>query len=285
MGLTLTNKHGLPDVLVRAIANDSYSRGESDISVTQLITPPYQRQLMEVTDRIEDVADRIFSLLGTSVHHVIERAAKPTDISEERFFYKAGDYIISGACDLLADGTLYDFKLTSVWSFINGGKIEWERQLNLLRYLAAQKALETNDARYLANKLQIVTLFRDFQQAKAGVDGYPQAAAALIEVPVWPLVDAGLYLHERVKAHFSKQPEPCTDEERWATKEVFAVMKKDRKSAIKLHDTREAAEQMAADKGTGHYIELRPKTYRRCESYCSVAHACPHHNSNEGGAF
>lgn len=283
--LTLTNKLKLPDVLVRAIRNDGYSRGKSDISVTQLITPPYQRQLMETTERIEDVSDMIWSLLGTAVHHVIERAATPEDISEERFFYTVNGKTVSGQCDLLADGTLYDFKVTSVWSYINGGKAEWEQQLNLLRFLAATKANATNDNRYVASKLAIVAFFRDFQKLKAGIDGYPEAAAALIEIPVWPMERAVEYLLERIEAHFAKEPTPCTDEERWATAEVYALMKKDRKSAVKLFSERDPAEAMAAEKGKDHYVELRPKTYRRCESYCSVAHSCPHHNSNPDGAF
>lgn len=283
--LTLTNKYNLPGVLVRAVANDSYSRGNSDISVTSLISPPFQRRLMETTDRIEDVSDRIWSLLGTAVHSIVERAATPEDISEERFFHPVDGKIVSGQCDLLRDGTLYDFKVTSVWSYINGGKVEWEQQLNLLRYLAAMKAITTNDDRYIVTKLAIVAIFRDFQAMKAGIDGYPEAAAALIEIPVWSLEKAASYLLDRVRAHFADEHPPCTDEERWATKETFAVMKNGRKSALKLHDTRDAAEEMAKDKGKDHYVEVRPKTFRRCESYCSVSHTCPAHNTNHDGPF
>jgi hypothetical protein len=278
MAHLLTNKHGFPDILVRAIRNDSYSRGKSDISVTSLITPPFQRQLKERVDQIEDAADRIFSLLGSSVHHMIERAAGPDDIVEERFFYEVAGKIVSGQCDLLKDGVLYDFKVTSVWSFINGGKAEWEQQLNLLRLLAAAKANATNDDRYRADTLKIIAIFRDFQLFKAGSDGYPAAPAAMIDIPVWPLEQTADFLSERVEAHFANDPPPCTDEERWATPEVYAVMKRGRQSAVRLLDSQDAAEAMAKEKGAGHYIELRPKTYRRCEGYCSVSHECDVHN-------
>lgn len=284
MSLTLTNKFDLPDVLVRAIQNDPYSRGRSDISVTQLITPPYQRRLMEREHRIEDASDRIWSLLGTSVHHVIERAADKDDISEKRFFLPVGDKIVSGAADLISGGTLYDFKVTSVWSYINGGKVEWEQQLNLLRYLAHCHYVDSNDERFKVDQLRIVAIFRDFTKAKAGKDGYPESAAALITIPLWGLEEAADFLYERVQAHFAPEVPPCTDTERWATDPVYALMKKDRKSAVKLYASREEAEKVAKDR-TGHYVEFRPQTFRRCESYCSVAHVCPHHNQAPEGAF
>src|SRR3990167_5596923 len=38
--MKLTNKQGLPQPLVEAVRNDSYGRGDADISVTQLLAPP-----------------------------------------------------------------------------------------------------------------------------------------------------------------------------------------------------------------------------------------------------
>jgi hypothetical protein len=283
----LTNKLSLPNVFVRAIGKSSgkYTRGNSDISVTQLISPAYQRNLIETSDSVEDVSDMIWSLLGTAVHYIIENASIDDDISEERFFHTVGDKVVSGQCDLISDGTLYDFKVTSVWSLMDGGKIEWEQQLNLLRFLASIKAVSSGDSRYLVNKLAIVAILRDFQKVKAGIDGYPKSAVAIVDIPLWPLMQAGSYLADRVEAHFQSDPPPCTDEERWATEEVYALMKDGRKSAVKLHDTRESAEAAAAEKGKGHFVQLRPKTYRRCEGYCGVSHSCPVFNSNASGPF
>jgi len=285
VSLTLTNKFNLPDVLVRAIRNDPYSRGRADISVTQLIAPPYQRNLMKTTDMVEDAADRIYSLLGTSVHSVIERAADQDDISEERFFYPVGDKIVSGAADLISGNTLYDFKVTSVWSYINGGKKEWEQQLNLLRLLAHDRGINKEDPRYTVNSLKVVAIFRDFQKIKAGRDGYPEAPAALIDIPVWDMATAARYLIDRVNAHFAADIPPCTDEERWATSPIYAVMKKGRKSALRLYGEREAAEKAAAENVKELSVEFRPQTFRRCESYCSVSHACPHYQAVPEGAF
>jgi hypothetical protein len=36
----LTNKYGAPDVFLRAVENDPYSKGEADFSATELLKPP-----------------------------------------------------------------------------------------------------------------------------------------------------------------------------------------------------------------------------------------------------
>ena len=49
----------------------------------------------------------------------------------------------------------------------------------------------------------------------------------------------------------------CTEQERWAKKDVFAVKKEGRKTAVKLFDTQEEAEAKIAELGKGHYLEIR----------------------------
>src|SRR5690606_35614373 len=67
---------GLPEPILRAIQNDPYSRGESDISVTGLIKPPLMRALEDYrADEIEEKASgRIYALLGKAVHAILEMA-------------------------------------------------------------------------------------------------------------------------------------------------------------------------------------------------------------------
>jgi len=120
-----TNLSNLPKAIERAVINDPYE-SNSDISTTRLIAPPRIRVLQKRNwDLItEDVSDRIFSLLGQSVHHVIERAKTRHEISEKRLFYKddkiTNGWTLSGAFDLLnRDGHLIDFKVTSAWSALS----------------------------------------------------------------------------------------------------------------------------------------------------------------------
>lgn len=285
MQIEWTNKYNLPPQLVRAILNDPYTRGNSDISVTQIITPPYQRNLMGKVKRIEDVSQRIPAFLGSIGHAIIDRAGTQGDeMAEERLYTNVGGWVVSGAFDCIADRVLSDYKITSVWAAINGGKVEWEQQLNLLRLLAHKKADETGDERYRVEQLQIVAIFKDWMPSKVYSDNYPEAQVAVLDIPVWPIEEAQAYLEERVAAHQNPEPPPCTDVERWATPASYALMKKDRKSAIKLYSDLDEAES-AIQGRKDHWVEHRPKTYRRCEAYCSVSHACPVYNSNPEGAF
>jgi hypothetical protein len=66
----------------------------------------------------------------------------------------------------------------------------------------------------------------------------------------------------------------CSDEERWERGEKWAVMKKGRKSAVKLHTSEFSAEQHLATLPAGHYIEHRPGVPVKCVDYCTCAETC-----------
>ena len=73
--MELTNKYHLPLPLYKAISNDQYVK-RGDISVTSLIDSPKVNALRKLhyDEIVEDAIDNVWSLLGSSVHHVIERA-------------------------------------------------------------------------------------------------------------------------------------------------------------------------------------------------------------------
>ena len=101
----------------------------------------------------------------------------------------------------------------------------------------------------------------------------------MIEVPLWDLDRQEAYLLERVKAHQEAEPPPCTDEERWKTETVWALMKEGRKSAVKLYDNPDEAQDAAEKAGKNHSVVCRQGEYRRCANYCNVSHACPTWNN------
>lgn len=269
----LTNRMHLPDGIVAAVTNDPYSRGASDISVTQLITPPYQRQLRETVEPIEDVSDRIWSLLGQATHTILERAYRGKGEVEERLFTAVNGWTVSGQYDVIEDGTLMDYKITSVWSVKGDAKVEWEQQLNLLRLLAHRNGK-------IITSLRIIAILRDWSKAKAKTEpDYPQAQVVPVDITMWPLEQAEAYLLARVKAHQQAAPPPCTPEERWQTETVYAVMKIGRKSAVRLHDKMADAQAHVQQLGPGHSVTTRPGQFRRCAEYCNVAHRCPQYSS------
>jgi len=266
----LTNKLNLPKAVVLAVQNDPYTRGKSDISVTQLISPPYQRQLRTAVEPQEDVAERLFSLYGQIGHGILERAGlKLGSDVENRLFAEINGWTVSGQYDLFEDGVLMDYKFTTFWS-VKGDepKTEWVQQLNLLRALAIRNGMDVK-------ALRIIALLRDHQMTQAKRDPeYPQLPIATVDIPVWDVFDAEEFMLARVKAHQDANPPPCTDEERWMQPSVFALKKNGRKTAIKLYESREEAELAALAGGKDHFVEHRPGEFRRCTSYCNVAHGC-----------
>lgn len=292
--MKLTNRLGLPESIVSAVRNDPYSAGNADISVTRLINPPYQVQLLKGRggEVVEDVADRIHALMGQIGHAIIERATinPETSIAEQRIFMPASylgldlpDYVVSGAFDLLEDHTLNDFKFTTVWS--SKGKVEWEWQLNMLRVLCQFEYEKTGDKRFLVDAARIIAIYRDWQKSKAGFEGHPKHQVESIEIPIWSMDVARQFMRTRIQLHTADNPPPCSDEERWATKECVALIKSGRKSAVKLYPTMdEAMKAMAAviarplkkgEKKATYSVVPRPVQYKRCEAYCSAAEFCP----------
>ena len=69
-----TNTNNIPKEIIRAVSNDSYSKGASTISVTGLLQPPRIRVLREEHDNeiVVDVSNEIWKLLGQSVHTILE---------------------------------------------------------------------------------------------------------------------------------------------------------------------------------------------------------------------
>jgi len=281
-GMKLINKTGLPDSFLNFAEKDPYSKGHADFSVTQLIDSPKISQLQEENNaELEvDVADRVWALMGTAVHSILEGGAGPDDIVEERIFVTVNGKVVSGAVDVLTPiGDSYemdDYKLTRAWS-VMADKPEWEKQLNTYRVM-----LHMNGKKI--DSLNIIAIIRDWSAKKAQFDrNYPQKPIIKIEIPIWPLDKAEAFLLERVTLHSASraasEPFPCIDIERWTRPERYAVMKKGTKRALKIWPTRKDAERYAGEcriKFTGDYfVEERPAEHVRCEgNYCQVNQWC-----------
>ncbi len=98
---TYTNRANLPDAIVAAVVNDAYTKGNAEISVTGLLKPPRQAVLeAKHQDEItQDVSERVWSLLGQSVHSILEQANR-RGIAERRLSIACEGWTISGGMDL-----------------------------------------------------------------------------------------------------------------------------------------------------------------------------------------
>lgn len=273
--MNLTNLHGLPDALVNAVKNDPYTGG-GDISVTKLIDSPQKRFLARKFKEavVEDVSERIWSLMGQAVHTVLERA-QTSALVEKRLFAEVEGWKLSGQFDRvhLADGVMQDWKVCSVYKA--EGDESWTRQQNVLRWLAAQNGITVD-------RLQVVAIFRDWKKSEASrKPEYPQQAVKVIDLPVWPLDETYAYISERVRLHQSAeagQPVECTDDERWYSGTVYALKKIGGKRALRISRSRDELDIP----GDGYEIEERRGENRRCDSYCEVAPFCAQYQRLKG---
>ena len=279
--MKLTNKLGLPQPLVDAIANDEYSRGDSDISVTQLIGPPRITELerRHAEDLEEDASDRIFSLFGQAIHTILERANK-VGLAEQRLYANVGGWKVSGQFDRMAfhedesgRHMMQDYKTAKVNEVMYGVKPERELQLNCLAELARLHGHQIDG-------LEAIFILRDWSKVRAANGGgYPPLGVARIPVPLWDSERAQRYLAERVALHRAVRegaipPPECSPEERWQDPDKWAVMQPGKKRALKLCDWEAEAVAYANNVNKPTYIERRPSVSVRCQFYCSVAPVC-----------
>tara|TARA_R110002020_G_scaffold89580_1_gene218857 strand:+ start:828 stop:1712 length:885 start_codon:yes stop_codon:yes gene_type:complete len=283
-----TNKHNIPIEIIRAVENDSYSKGDSVKSITGLLQPPQISILNEEhSDKItQDISERIWILLGQSVHSILERAneSELDTLTEERMYATVYGWRISGQTDSISleDNTLKDYKVTSAWTVMNAlkdEKPEWAQQLNCYGWLAKQSG-KTID------QLNIIAISRDwskFQYERSGGD-YPPAPVTVINIPMWTDEEQQNFIEERVSLHQDAEAEflisgtlpPCSDEERWKKEDTYRVVKAGRKSALRVLDSQKKADKyMSGHKDEKNLsVELALGKSVRCESYCPVADFC-----------
>ena len=288
-----TNKHNIPQEIINAVHNDNYSRGKATISATGLLQPPRIRLLaQEHYDKLTiDVSDEIWKLLGQSVHTILERANEDNEdtITEQRMFATVKDWTVSGQTDSIdvKSNTLKDYKVTSVWSIVSAlkeGKAEWEQQLNIYAYLYKQNTGKTID------QLNIIAIARDWnknQYLRSGGD-YPPSPITVLNIDLWSDEEQEAFIKQRVSIHQEAEVDYlindklplCTDEERWRRKDTYRVEKKGRKTAVRVLDTQEEANEYIGghkDSKLLKVVEAKGECIR-CANYCDVAEFCNQYN-------
>ena len=289
--MRITNRYNLPAPIVRAVTFGERTHRPGFISVTEAIKPPKMRALEigHAAEITEDASERLFALMGSAVHSVLERAMTDNVFQEEFLSAEIGGWTVTGRPDLLEaedvfthDGlfmdtayVLSDYKMTSVAAFFGGVKAEWEAQINCYAHLFRLHGFEVG-------KAQIVAMLRDWSMGKraSGGDDYPPCPVLVLPVNLWPAEAQENYLLVRVKAHQLAQQgveiPDCTPEERWERPAKWAAIKHGNKRATKVFDTAEAAfDWIGLDaSGKAFQVHKRPGGSIRCESYCRVAPFC-----------
>ena len=286
--VAITNNKGFPEALVRAVENDTYSKGRADRSVTGLLSPPRQAALNDIHgDEItEDVSERTFALYGQLVHLLLERAGEQdrNALTEERLFAEVEGWTISGQTDTMTlteeeNWVVSDYKFVTSYRFKRNysGELvmpaEYEQQLNMYAHLLRENGFKVDG-------LKIVAIYRDWSKMEAKRDrNYPQLGAETHDVKLWSEEDAREFMAERVRLHQAAEndlPE-CDEEERWAKPDKYALMPNANSvRARKLFDTEVAAVTWAYENKIkeGWVVDHRPGVNTRCENYCLVSEYC-----------
>lgn len=277
---------------MKAVEGDDYNKGDCDFSTTELIGPPRIAVLKKQWQKhlIEDVSDRIFALLGKSVHTILEHSAESKHyLIERRFIAEHDGYRIGGQIDLFDTKTsiLQDWKVTTYhglseaqrqypWSTLRTAPTGkgWIEQANVNAYLMFRNG-------YNVKGMEYVAIYRDWSkmQVARGVHGYPPRQVEVLRIPRWTHGETEAYLSDRIKAHVDarKNLPLCTPDERWEKPAMFAVKKHGAKRATRLLETEFEAQELAAKISTvkaRYGVEPRPGEPIRCLYYCSVSGYC-----------
>lgn len=309
-----TNNLNLPMPLFNALTHSDYDLvGQPDniVSVTTLLSPPRQK-ILESRHKDEIVIDCISNLWmmeGTASHYVAEISQGDSEhLVEERWYlsiatlkvftvsegvkfwettnYDKQDFYVSGKFDVydFVAKKLHDYKRTSVYSWLSTKKLkpEYVAQLNINRFALNKLGFDVCGQ-------SIIFIFRDWSKTKAKTQGdYPKHP--IMEVNAMPWYDDEIidFVRGRVnnliecRKLTDEQLPVCTPEERWRKEGKWAVMKKGRKTAVKLFDER-PDEQTMATYGKDHWLEQRESVDTRCIDYCRVKEFCKYYQGIYAG--
>ena len=241
--MKITNNLGLPEPFVRAVEAGEKKERVADYSVTEVIKPPRMLQLerRHKAEMVADASSRVWLLIGKAIHSVLEMAGVKVagELVEKTMVLtvelgSGAKRTVSGTPDnhTIIDGTLSDWKVTSVWSFLKD-KPEWVAQLNLYKYmLEIVEKLEVQ-------RIQIVAILRDWSVTRSYEKNYPECAVAVLPLEIWTKGQTGSYLGERLELHVAAETVPdsalpqCSPQERWEKPPTYAVKKPEAKSAYR----------------------------------------------------
>lgn len=282
--MKVTNRLGLPAAFVNAVSvrrhNEPgcYSATTLNKGVKEIILTDRHFDELEA-----DAADSVWAVWGTAVHALME-SQKDENFHEEKFEVPLSKSKITGQVDSydMENATIFDWKTASVWKVIKADFADWKAQGMTYAWLMSQKGLPVKKCRFVA-------LLKDHSKTKAQTDStYPQSPVFVYEFDVTEegLKETGERLEKKVieleaaSLMEDKDIPICSESERWAEPEKFAVMKEGRKSAVKLFDNEGDAGAMAAELGAKHYVERRPGVSRKCEGYCPCREFCEFYKNN-----
>jgi len=280
--MTISNIYNLPQPFVDLVSESSYSAGEADITTTSLFQPPKIRELMKRHgDKItEDASDRVWVMLGTANHYVLEKIAKKNPeryICEQRYYMDVDGVKLGGQIDLYdkQEQILYDYKVSSVYKAMSDDRFEWTAQAAVNRLL-----LEHNG--YPVKRSAIILVMKDFRLRDSKIKAdYPKCPVVEIKLDAWKPEETFAYIKSRITLHQQAKDLPddqipiCTPEERWEKPTIYAVLPKEgAKRAVNGGLYESESEALLHAKRISGAVERREGSCTRCLDFCRVRQYC-----------
>lgn len=283
--MKITNNASLPMPFVR-MAEDTYKSTPKRYSVTTLLKPVREILLKRRYEQEyeQDCSDMIWLLFGKAVHSILESyGTGDSEFVEERLSYKLENgYTISGVIDFydIDKGEVVDYKTASVWKVLFKDYSDWKKQGLMYAWLLKNYNLP-------CNKVLFYAILKDWQKTKSQVNAdYPKSPVQMVEFYVTDeeIEETDQYIKSKIEEliYYEDKPDEelplCSMEDRWNDGDKFAVMKKGRKTALRVLDTMEEAESYKVEKG-GDFIETRKGTDKKCIDYCLYCTKCAYWQS------
>ncbi len=285
--------------------------------IRQIVLP----RRIPVKDRIApDVVDFIPRALGHSIHDSIEKSwvkgyktnlaklgypesvinrilVNPTDEElaaakdpipvyiEQRAMKKviaAGkEWVVGGKFDMVSEGLVQDFKTTSAYTWVYGGRDdEHQLQGSLYRWLNPDKITE--------HFIRINYLFTDWQKFQARQNPkYPQERVEHKDIPLLDVTDTEAWVVNKLVQvdKFMSVPESqiplCTDEELWMSDPKFKYFANPANvggRSTKNFESLAEAKAYQAEKGGKGIIVTEKGEPKRCD-YCDAFAVCKQKDS------
>lgn len=276
--MNIINKHNLPPEYVMAVQANEQPRDY--YSPSMLTDPPrkvhlVRRHYNEITI---DAIDRLWALFGTAVHEKLEKQDAGNH-SEIKLVGNFHGFEMKGTSDLYTQEKIVrDWKVTKVFSIIKDPDLEkYQYQLNAYRRMLEQNGYEVKG-------MEVTLILKDWSPMQSFKPEYPDNPIVTIPIKHIDAIDDWIAdridLFEDTANLFDDDLPLCTMEEKWQDPEKWAVMLKAKKKAVKLHLSKEDAEQHA-ERVSG-YVEHRPSVPRRCEKYCDARDFCSQYHAEKG---
>jgi len=315
--MKITNKYNLPNALVNIANMDNEPHNEKNTFSATTILKGEKEIILENRhfDEIEmDISDMTWTIFGTAVHSLAEKEVSEKDgtsemkieycfikedlvkmgFSEELANKYANKYKLTGRCDLYNEKEmlLQDYKTATVWKFIYGDFDEWEKQGYIYTWLLRKNNQYVKDIKFHA-------LLKDWNNGdnKMAIlknNYYPPRPITTYsfqpnEIDLIKIQD---FIFEKVKKLITiienkiqdNDIEYCNEKERWQTKTTYAVMKKNRKTALKVFNNLNDANAFIKDNSEKNIlsIETRFGQARKCIDYCIAHEYCSYYIQTKG---